>query len=495
MTTTTPGRVRRISNTGISTLVAPDSKSYLMRSDEESLLPQNINQPSSKVTPYTNFRTLICCFLVSFIIVGYWLVERSRNSIQNVQPFNSHCGINEAELVLLKNSNTSLDIPRCLDGSSPAYYIRRGFEDGEKKWVIHFEGGGWCYDLEACYLRSQTILGSSKKYSKCVGSNTLKFYMSHLKKENPLMHNWNTVLVKYCDASSYAGNAVNIFEGNTLYFKGQLNRDATIHHLLHSSGMNSASQVVLSGCSAGGLGVYLGIDQMASIVKAANPNTIVRGLSDSGFFLPHSSNQLARVTHLPFGRDEASVNGKINYAQAMRTVFQFANMTAGTHPECLKHAKNTKRAADDCVFAEHVARFIQTPTFALQPQYDQWQIIHVIGKNYSNEEVNEFGAKIVSKLKSQLLESSSLHGAFVDSCGHHCTSCSDKGENVWHGDHIQSTLDYHQNKKYTAAEAFSSWYAYSMKKPEPLTRNWPQRFFMQNFSFPCTSCCLCRVYH
>lgn len=91
-----------------------------------------------------------------------------------------------------------------------------------------------------------------------------------------------------------------------------------------------------------------------------------RGLADSGFFLPHSSDQLATVTHFPLGKDEASVNGKINFAQAMRTVFHFANMTAGTHPECLKHANNRKRASDDCVFAENVVQFIRTPIFALQ---------------------------------------------------------------------------------------------------------------------------------
>jgi len=121
--------------------------------------------------------------------------------------------------------------------------------------------------------------------------------------------------------------------------------------------------------------------------------------------------------------------------------------------------------------------------------------MHVIGKNYTHEEVNEFGARIVSKLKSELLDSSVLHGAFVDSCGHHCTSCSDKAENVWHGDHIHSTLEHHLHSKFTAAEAFSSWHGYSLKKPESAIKAWPQRFFMQNFSFPCNTCCMCRVYH
>lgn len=37
-----------------------------------------------------------------------------------------------------------------------------------------------------------------------------------------------------------------------LYFKGKQNRDATIQQLLQSEGMNNATDIVISGCSAGG---------------------------------------------------------------------------------------------------------------------------------------------------------------------------------------------------------------------------------------------------
>jgi hypothetical protein len=36
----------------------------------------------------------------------------------------------------------------------------------------------------------------------------LKFYQSHDEDENPMMYNWNFVHVKYCDSTSYAGDAV-----------------------------------------------------------------------------------------------------------------------------------------------------------------------------------------------------------------------------------------------------------------------------------------------
>lgn len=95
----------------------------------------------------------------------------------------------------------------CLDGSPPAYYLRHGSGSGKNKWIVMFEGGGWCYDLEQCYLRSKTILGSSELYPTVLSEDEMRFYISHAPGINPYMHNWNTVLVRYCDGSSYAGNA------------------------------------------------------------------------------------------------------------------------------------------------------------------------------------------------------------------------------------------------------------------------------------------------
>lgn len=56
----------------------------------------------------------------------------------------------------------------CLDGTKPGFYFFKGTQSN--KWVIFFEGGGWCglddpnSTLADCYARSQTDLGSSKNY-------------------------------------------------------------------------------------------------------------------------------------------------------------------------------------------------------------------------------------------------------------------------------------------------------------------------------------------
>nr|GEW13781.1 pectin acetylesterase 9 [Tanacetum cinerariifolium] len=54
----------------------------------------------------------------------------------------------------------------CLDGSLPAYHIHRGFGAGEHNWLLQFEGGGWCNDIESCAARAKTRRGSTRFMNK-----------------------------------------------------------------------------------------------------------------------------------------------------------------------------------------------------------------------------------------------------------------------------------------------------------------------------------------
>ena len=67
--------------------------------------------------------------------------------------------------------------------------------------------------------------------------------------------------------------------------------------------------------------------------------------------------------------------------------------------------------------------------------------------------VNRYGARLQGLLEARLLRNPQ-HGAFIDACTHHCTSCSAPGEDSWHGKHIKSTQE-----QITPAEAFKRWYS------------------------------------
>ena len=60
---------------------------------------------------------------------------------------------------------------RCLDGTAPGYYIERGSGTGVGKWMIHWQGGGWCTSEADCVGRSHGDLGSSKNYNSTADKN------------------------------------------------------------------------------------------------------------------------------------------------------------------------------------------------------------------------------------------------------------------------------------------------------------------------------------
>ena len=71
------------------------------------------------------------------------------------------------------------------------------------KWIIHLEGGGWCYNEDDCVERSKTELGSSNYWPE---TYTFSGLLSDDCTINPHFCGWSMVYVGYCDGASFAGN-------------------------------------------------------------------------------------------------------------------------------------------------------------------------------------------------------------------------------------------------------------------------------------------------
>ena len=56
-------------------------------------------------------------------------------------------------------------------------------------------------------MRTKGGFGSSKAYSECLGEGPYKSYLSTLPTQQSVLHKYNTVIVKYCDGGSFAGDA------------------------------------------------------------------------------------------------------------------------------------------------------------------------------------------------------------------------------------------------------------------------------------------------
>eukprot|EP01127_Copromyxa_protea_P000669 TRINITY_DN10572_c0_g1_i1.p1 TRINITY_DN10572_c0_g1~~TRINITY_DN10572_c0_g1_i1.p1 ORF type:complete len:364 (+),score=65.55 TRINITY_DN10572_c0_g1_i1:74-1093(+) len=325
---------------------------------------------------------------------------------------------------------------RCLDGSQPAYYFYPGTGDGVDKWYVYHQGGGWCTSVHDCYKRSLTRLGSTVNATKTM---TLPGgYFSADEKVNPTMHNWNKVFFLYCDGGSYSGSRLEPVEYNSekLYFRGFYNLHAYMNSLETKNILN-ATEVVISGCSAGGLATYLHVDWWASHFSSS---VKVRGLPDSGFFLDYNS-PLANVPQ---------------YGTNLRWVFKEMNCTFGVNQDCIKA---NVAAPEKCMFAEHTGPHIKIPIFPLQSMFDSWQSAHILGSN-ETAPMNKYGQLLEKRIKASVL-SNSKNGLFLDSCFHHC------GE--WDAINIGGQ---------DSARAFDSWY-----------KTGKNGAHLQNKVYPCEGCC------
>ncbi|PQM40872.1 pectin acetylesterase 9 [Prunus yedoensis var. nudiflora] len=141
--------------------------------------------------------------------------------------------IYSAERRLLVNMTLVRNAPAlgafCLDGSLPAYHLHRGFGAGARNWLLQFEGGGWCNDIESCLERAKSRRGSTRYMTKW---EVFSGILSNNASLNPDFYNWNRVKLRYCDGASFAGDAV--FKNGTslLYFRGQKIWEAIILDLL-----------------------------------------------------------------------------------------------------------------------------------------------------------------------------------------------------------------------------------------------------------------------
>lgn len=136
---------------------------------------------------------------------------------------------------------------------------------------------GWCGSDDDCLGRSKTALGSSKSYAP-----TRRFtggYFSSDPTQNPLMWNWTKAYLPYCDGGSQTGEREEpvTVGSSTIFYRGHRILRA-VQDYLGSTTLKDATDIVVSGCSAGGLATYLHADEWAAAFPAAR----VTAMPDSG---------------------------------------------------------------------------------------------------------------------------------------------------------------------------------------------------------------------
>ena len=170
----------------------------------------------------------------------------------------SNCS-NLYDLILLSQDRGAA----CLDGTPPGMYLHEGTGANKDKFLIFFNGGGFCggkdlsSTLQSCYERSFTGLGSTKDYQQKLDADQFG-YLSTLKEVNPVFYDWTKIAVIYCDGSIHEGyKSVPItYKGKKLYFRGSRNSLEQFHYLEEKYDIYNKDSIVITGISAGGLATY-----------------------------------------------------------------------------------------------------------------------------------------------------------------------------------------------------------------------------------------------
>eukprot|EP00039_Didymoeca_costata_P003733 m.69371 g.69371 ORF g.69371 m.69371 type:complete len:423 (-) comp12050_c0_seq3:78-1346(-) len=392
---------------------------------------------------------------------------------------------NLAQEILLKDE-VDTHGARCLDGTPQRLWLQQATNPINKtKWYFHFMGGGWCesldsctqraYDLDHCYIGSSSMAcyNHSQNQEPGVQFNTTMDFrnipaingarwggglLMNTPDTNPLTHDWNKIEFQYCDGGSYGGSneTVTYVTYNNkrlpLYFRGQRNVEAALDHLVANFGLGSATQIVLSGDSAGGLATYWHAD----FFQERLPNSKVFAVPDSGFFLADPS--------------------KPAWPQSLSWIATQMNSSRGVDQSCLAATKN----ASMCTLPEDVSPHISTPLFVMNSRYDP--ALKGICTT-SAVDYNTVGERVIATVNKTVLEVSMNNAAFLTSCNEHCGQWAQGQILEGHND-FNVTID-----GWTAPYAVNSWVAALQAASENPSSPPARRLWIQESSYPCPQCC------
>ena len=280
-------------------------------------------------------------------------------------------------------THVSLADPRalCLDGSAGAFEIKAGEGANASKWVLFQQAGGWAMSEADLLYRSTTSLGSTRGDPAASEEWAIEDLLTNDTARNPLFHDWTSVALRYCDGASRASDlaAPLVVNGSALYLRGFPILRATLDALLSpgspgggAPSLGDATEVVVGGGSAGGLGATLHVDYVAGRVRAAaagKRDVRVSGISTDGFFI-----------------DGASIwGGEHVMTGVFRRVVALGNVSGSAQD--VNAACATAFAPDlqwRCFLAEYALPFVKTPMFFFNSFMDQYQSMTMLSPDLSS---------------------------------------------------------------------------------------------------------------
>ena len=328
----------------------------------------------------------------------------------------------DAYLVLHSPATASKFNAYCLDGSRGGMYIRpASTSSGRTKFKFHAQGGGWSFSAAELLERSTTILGSSTTWTPWLSqfwSAEAAFYglMSFNDTSINYFGEWNFVWLVYCDGTSQTSDLDNplIVNGTSIHLRGRALLDAhleTLDELLNFT--SRATEVVVSGTSAGGLSTHL----HSSFIAARVPKAKTVAVPDAAWWwdtLAYNS-----TTARPI----------LDYFTPAIMVWN-ATIRGPSADACFAANPVEKRVR--CWVQPYMHAFSTVPTFHVQSLYDTANLAYCFSmKCHLGSTCNADETKAIQNFHLQLLSnivtSETLFGTrdghFFTSCSQHEESC------------------------------------------------------------------------
>ena len=305
---------------------------------------------------------------------------------------------------------------RCLDGSKFGYYIRRSKSIvNSNKWIFLLEGGGLCVEPIDCIMRKNTDEGSSLYWSNTFipGTDGMKDILLDDIDANPSFYDYNHVYLKYCSGDTWTG-ARTSFDRFGLWFSGHSNIRAVVHHLNETENLQNATHILLTGLSAGGIGVHNNADYFRD--KWISHSTIFRAASVAGFYFP------GPVVAYP----EYALNVTVPLNN-LATKYMTSWFGSVLDESCLMNTP--ERYQHRCWDSHYLYKHIDTRLFVIENRFDESQIHDVllcpfdhIENNSTDGFIKWFGNTMSEGLKNTVQSDLGIKkgdGLFVPSCLDH----------------------------------------------------------------------------
>lgn len=301
---------------------------------------------------------------------------------------------------------------RCLDGTPGAYYVSagtNGVSAGQRKFYIYKSKGGNCGTLGECRARADTLQGSSSEaygwraymdlHDKSLGGN-FAFGFSRVQLANPLMWDWNHIMIVYCDGAYFAGSkpAATFANGTQIYMNGKDILDAVLKDIDEKYDLRHAEDVVIGGCAAGAMSNYITLDWMRSHAALRSVSRVA-GFQCSGFYLATDSWWL----------------------EDKKATFHLHGLSTDMQPQC---SRDNVMQEFLCAVPAVAAAYLRTPMFLWESQYNEYMLRSqpdtACWKTFCAKVHKERFANALMQLSGR-----SPHiGIYLHSCPHHCDTSS-----------------------------------------------------------------------